>query len=81
MRIVRYLNSAGQTQFGAEVGGRVMELTGDIFDRPQVTTRPADVRKLLAPIDPRAIFCIGLNYRKHAEETKAKIPEFPVLFM
>lgn len=81
MRIVRYLNSAGQTQFGAEVDGRVMELTGAIFDRPQVTTRPADVRKLLAPIDPRAIFCIGLNYRKHAEETKAKIPEFPVLFM
>ncbi len=28
-----------------------------------------------------AIFCIGLNYRKHAEETKAKIPEFPVVFM
>lgn len=30
---------------------------------------------------PPAIFCIGLNYRQHAEETKAKIPEFPVVFM
>lgn len=30
---------------------------------------------------PPAIFCIGLNYRKHAEETKAKLPEFPVVFM
>ena len=28
-----------------------------------------------------AIFCIGLNYRRHAEETKAKIPEFPIVFM
>ena len=32
-------------------------------------------------ITPPAIFCIGLNYRKHAEETKTKIPEFPVVFM
>lgn len=29
---------------------------------------------------PAAILCIGLNYRKHAEEMKAKIPKFPVLF-
>jgi 2-keto-4-pentenoate hydratase/2-oxohepta-3-ene-1,7-dioic acid hydratase in catechol pathway len=28
-----------------------------------------------------AIFCIGLNYRRHAEETKAKRPEFPIVFM
>lgn len=27
------------------------------------------------------IFCIGLNYRQHAAETGAKIPEQPVLFM
>ena len=27
------------------------------------------------------ILCIGLNYRRHAEETNAPIPEFPVLFM
>jgi 2-keto-4-pentenoate hydratase/2-oxohepta-3-ene-1,7-dioic acid hydratase in catechol pathway len=25
--------------------------------------------------------CIGLNYRDHAEETGAKIPERPVVFM
>jgi 2-keto-4-pentenoate hydratase/2-oxohepta-3-ene-1,7-dioic acid hydratase in catechol pathway len=37
--------------------------------------------KLLAPVDPVAIFAIGLNYRQHAIETGAKIPDFPVLFM
>jgi len=37
--------------------------------------------KVLAPIEPRVILCIGLNYRKHAEETGAKIPEWPVLFL
>ncbi|MFC4601194.1 fumarylacetoacetate hydrolase family protein [Cohnella hongkongensis] len=30
--------------------------------------------------EPRKIVCVGLNYRKHAEETKASIPEYPILF-
>ncbi|WP_372660790.1 fumarylacetoacetate hydrolase family protein [Cohnella sp.] len=29
---------------------------------------------------PGKIICVGLNYRKHAEETKAEIPEYPILF-
>jgi 2-keto-4-pentenoate hydratase/2-oxohepta-3-ene-1,7-dioic acid hydratase in catechol pathway len=29
---------------------------------------------------PNKIICIGLNYRKHAEETNAAIPEYPILF-
>jgi len=39
------------------------------------------VQKLLAPVAPVALFCIGLNYRRHAEEGKAPIPAYPVLFM
>ena len=35
-----------------------------------------------APIaTPTKIVCIGLNYRDHAEETHAKLPEEPVVFM
>ncbi|WP_248930434.1 fumarylacetoacetate hydrolase family protein [Paenibacillus hamazuiensis] len=30
--------------------------------------------------NPGKIICVGLNYRKHAEETGAKIPEYPILF-
>jgi 2-keto-4-pentenoate hydratase/2-oxohepta-3-ene-1,7-dioic acid hydratase in catechol pathway len=29
---------------------------------------------------PNKIICVGLNYRKHAEETNAAIPEYPILF-
>jgi 2-keto-4-pentenoate hydratase/2-oxohepta-3-ene-1,7-dioic acid hydratase in catechol pathway len=29
---------------------------------------------------PNKIICVGLNYRKHAEETNAAIPKFPILF-
>ena len=52
---------------------------GTLFSRLKPTNRPADVRKLLAPLVPCQILGIRLNYRRHAEETKAKVPEFPVL--
>ncbi|MCE5170531.1 fumarylacetoacetate hydrolase family protein [Paenibacillus profundus] len=29
---------------------------------------------------PQKIICVGLNYRKHAEETNAPIPQYPILF-
>ena len=37
--------------------------------------------KYLPPIpNPGKILCIGLNYRKHAEETGSPIPQYPVVF-
>eukprot|EP00440_Ansanella_granifera_P038832 gb/GFBE01042135.1/.p1 GENE.gb/GFBE01042135.1/~~gb/GFBE01042135.1/.p1 ORF type:complete len:291 (+),score=66.06 gb/GFBE01042135.1/:1-873(+) len=39
------------------------------------------VKKLLAPLDPVAIICIGLNYAKHAAESGMKVPSNPVVFM
>lgn len=37
--------------------------------------------KYLSPIpNPGKILCIGLNYRKHAEETGSPIPQYPVVF-
>ncbi|MBW4082981.1 fumarylacetoacetate hydrolase family protein [Paenibacillus sp. S150] len=30
--------------------------------------------------DPGKIICIGLNYRRHAEETGMPLPEYPILF-
>lgn len=29
---------------------------------------------------PQKIICVGLNYRRHAEETNSLIPEYPILF-
>jgi 2-keto-4-pentenoate hydratase/2-oxohepta-3-ene-1,7-dioic acid hydratase in catechol pathway len=29
---------------------------------------------------PNKIICVGLNYRKHAEETNLALPEYPILF-
>jgi 2-keto-4-pentenoate hydratase/2-oxohepta-3-ene-1,7-dioic acid hydratase in catechol pathway len=82
MRIIRYLDAQGRVRFAAQqADGTAMEITGDVFGQYQVTQQKADVKKLLAPVAPAAILCIGLNYRHHAQESKAPIPQFPVLFM
>jgi acylpyruvate hydrolase len=40
-----------------------------------------DSARLMAPIPrPGKIICIGLNYRDHAAESNAPLPEFPVVF-
>ncbi|HVK07053.1 MAG TPA: fumarylacetoacetate hydrolase family protein, partial [Armatimonadaceae bacterium] len=39
------------------------------------------VARLLPPVAPSNVLCIGLNYRRHAEESNMEIPERPVLFL
>jgi 2-keto-4-pentenoate hydratase/2-oxohepta-3-ene-1,7-dioic acid hydratase in catechol pathway len=63
-------------------GTNFFALTGDIsLGEFKITNERIDVLSLLAPIQPRTIYGIGLNYRKHAEETGAKIPEHPIVFL
>ncbi len=82
MKIIRFQDSSGDIWYGewvSEQSARVIE--GNIFEQYNVTDRVVVVEKLLAPVVPPTILCIGLNYRQHAEETGAKIPEHPVLFI
>jgi len=82
MRIIRYANTAGSVRFASQQpDGSALEIEGDIYGKFSVSNRRAEVKKLLAPIQPTAFFCIGLNYKRHAEEGKNPIPQFPVLFM
>src|ERR1700744_784645 len=82
MRVVRYRDPEGNVAHGVEgADGKIRRLEGDLFGERRVSSAEARVAKLLAPVVPTEILCIGLNYRKHAEETRAAIPERPVLFM
>lgn len=82
MKIIRFRDPNGAVHFAAEqVDGTALLIDGDIFGDFKVTTKQADISKLLAPVEPSVILCAGLNYRRHAEETGAKIPKYPVLFM
>src|SRR5882757_3828520 len=81
MQIIRYQDKQGTIGYAAQQpDGSALKLAGDIYGSLRVTAEKIEVAKLLAPIDPTAIICIGLNYRKHAEEAGAKFPEFPVVF-
>ena len=43
---------------------------------------PLDDVRLLAPVPrPGAVYCIGLNYARHVEETGATRPEAPIVFV
>ena len=82
MPIIRYQDPQGSIHYAAQQpDGSALRIAGDIFGAYEVTREPAQVTKLLAPVAPVVIFCIGLNYRRHAEESGAPIPGFPVLFM
>ena len=82
MKIIRYSDSKAQIHFGSQQpDGSVLRIEGDIYGKYTVTSAPAEISKVLAPIDPRQILCIGLNYRHHAQEAGAKIPELPILFV
>lgn len=82
MKIQRHLDSQNTIGFSCLLpDGRSERLSGDLQSGFSRTGESADIAKVLAPLVPTAVFCTGLNYRKHAEETGARIPQFPVLFM
>lgn len=82
MKIIRYEDQAGQVHYGCEhADDSKTRIEGCVFDSYTVTDEPAEIAKLLSPIQPIDILCIGLNYRRHAEEGRKPVPDYPVLFM
>jgi len=87
--ICRFQDAAGRVLFGeptATDGAGVptqaqllaeQNLYGDLA----LASEEVVISKLLAPVDPLAIVCIGLNYAKHAAESGMKVPVNPVVFM
>jgi 2-keto-4-pentenoate hydratase/2-oxohepta-3-ene-1,7-dioic acid hydratase in catechol pathway len=81
MQIVRFLYG-GRIRVGQKVDeSTALEIEGDLFGPHRVTDRRMQIDKLLAPLIPADILCIGLNYRDHAAESNSAIPENPMLFI
>jgi 2-keto-4-pentenoate hydratase/2-oxohepta-3-ene-1,7-dioic acid hydratase in catechol pathway len=84
MRIIRFEDGEGNVGYGRPVDesyARAERLTGDLFAGLEPTGETMEVGRLLAPLAPVNILCIGLNYRRHADETGATYPERPILFI
>ena len=82
MKIAR-VHVGGKIQHALVEGKLFRLIRGDIFGRWEKTdqTVPLGQAKLLAPVEPRQIVAIGLNYRKHAAESGMAIPDHPLIFI
>ena len=86
MRVIRFLDPEGQEHLGQDLGqGMADRIAGGLYDaagRPAPATgQSIRVGKLLAPVLPVNIFCIGHNYQAHAQEGGSAAPEQPIVFM
>ena len=89
MHIIRF-SANGRIKYGTIESEMISSYRGSPFSAPKDTKTPFEPDgnkysinkvKLLAPCSPSKIVCLGLNYRRHAEELKAAIPSVPLLFL
>jgi 2-keto-4-pentenoate hydratase/2-oxohepta-3-ene-1,7-dioic acid hydratase in catechol pathway len=89
MRICRYevrdASASGSVlpRYGLIEGENIIEISGPPWgpwSRGSRSSRLADVR-LLAPVEPSKIVCIGRNYAAHAAELGNEVPKEPLMFL
>ena len=81
MRIIRYEEPPGKIRYAAQqADGKHLRIEGEPFAGFKVTDEPANVQKILAPVTPAMIWCVGKNYRRHADEVGMGIDEYPEVF-
>jgi 2-keto-4-pentenoate hydratase/2-oxohepta-3-ene-1,7-dioic acid hydratase in catechol pathway len=57
-------------------------LDGDLFGSHRAGDEIArDGHRLLAPVEPSKLVCIGLNYKDHAAEQNKPLPTSPLMFI
>src|SRR6516225_1603102 len=80
MKFIRYEDPAGKIDYAVHKDGKPLRIDGDPVHGFAVTKEIATVAKILAPVVPTMIWCIGKNYRRHADEVGMGIEEFPEVF-
>ncbi len=73
----------GNEHYGMVQGEELLELDRSILDDPKETGKRYRISavKLLPPIIPSKIVCIGQNYLEHIKEIGATPPEQPLYFL
>ncbi|MBW2052275.1 MAG: fumarylacetoacetate hydrolase family protein [Deltaproteobacteria bacterium] len=84
MRLIRF-KPKGETdvRVGVVENETVYEVAGDIFGPCEKTGRSFNQGQITleAPCVPTKVVCLGLNYKDHAEEVNADLPEEPLIFL
>ncbi len=82
MKIIRFEDPSGIEHSGVWISAdKAKRIEGDLFAQYHVTEDILPIARLKAPLQPAQIIGVGLNYRRHAEESGMAIPELPVIFM
>jgi 2-keto-4-pentenoate hydratase/2-oxohepta-3-ene-1,7-dioic acid hydratase in catechol pathway len=82
MRLVRF-RFGDRIATGVVEGDGVRALAGTFFENPLPSGEevPLDDVRLLAPILPSKVVCVGKNYAAHASEFGGEVPEEPLIFL
>ena len=82
MKIVRY-ETQNNVRIGWLEGDKIRDMGADLFSHVQVfgQIHSLDKVRLLAPVIPKKIVGVGLNYRDHALEMGRQPPEQPDIFL
>ena len=82
MRRIYRIDYKGQPRYAVEEGGEWRLVEGDIFGSFSAGESIAPTgHRLLAPVMPSKIVCVGLNYKDHAAEQKKPLPPEPLIFI
>lgn len=82
MKLVRCQTLQGDVVRGAlRDDGKIARLEQDVLGAFHLSNQVVEPAVFLPPVAPTAIWGIGLNYKKHAEEMGSRLPDFPVCFM
>jgi 2-keto-4-pentenoate hydratase/2-oxohepta-3-ene-1,7-dioic acid hydratase in catechol pathway len=72
----------GQPRHVVEENGQWHLIDGDLFGEfSRAESIASTGHKLLPPVLPSKIVCVGLNYKDHAAEQKKPLPAQPLLFI
>lgn len=83
MKIVRVDSNVDDITYGGvePEGIRLYRGSPFIAWEPTETVLAWDEVRLLAPVIPTKVVCVGKNYADHAEEMASAVPEEPILFL
>jgi 2-keto-4-pentenoate hydratase/2-oxohepta-3-ene-1,7-dioic acid hydratase in catechol pathway len=83
MQFVRYQYSSDAPRYGWVMEDRIGPVEGTPFGayRRMTASLPFESVRLLAPVEPSKIICVGRNYAEHARESGSEVPQIPLIFL
>jgi 2-keto-4-pentenoate hydratase/2-oxohepta-3-ene-1,7-dioic acid hydratase in catechol pathway len=82
-QVIRFRDDTGEEHFGVftdPVQQQARKVVRNSSGKLEVSGAALSIDTILPPVDPPAVWCVGLNYADHAEEVKKALPTYPILF-